>query len=391
MFEKYEPQISKSFMVSEISENYAAASAYYFQRQQMFKKVLKAQAGRVLDSLESEIDDKLQTIWQDNIYKVLEGIYFDQSKTIDQKITTINATFHTSEFLNDYIEAIKKPSFSLFKGKMGNIFEHFIKSEIFDPYVDMASAFANGHLESIVSGAMTSLSSVTKGSKSIRPDLLISSNVEFVKEGGVLTGNNLPLEMQKELIINWDNVFPSFDREMDIGENIFNSFLGNDANFFGFSAKVYNANEDNKHFSSSSAIQKALNSVFWYPYKSNGGYKDRHSWELDYAEVYVIWNLSRIIRTIISPTTVAMIYGDGLMWISNFLQSKVFYMNISYQTKIKERDAGQGRIFPTINSSAIYTKNYNISKGLGTLNTSIVDKKNPYSGKYYKGIELHLS
>jgi len=34
---------------------------------------------------------------------------------------------------------------------------------------------------------------------------------------------------------------------------ILNKFLNNDS-FFGFSAKVYNANDDNKHFSQSSII-----------------------------------------------------------------------------------------------------------------------------------------
>ena len=78
---------------------------------------------------------------------------------------------------------------------MGLTFEKFIKAEIFNPYVDMAATFANGHLESLVSGAMTSLSSMTSGVKNIRSDLLISSNVSFDKQDGVLKGNNLPLEM----------------------------------------------------------------------------------------------------------------------------------------------------------------------------------------------------
>lgn len=391
MFERYQPQISQSSLLSEINANYAAAVTYYQQRQKMFQKILQQQASQTLDSFEEQINEKIDSVWQENIYKVLEKIYFDSSKTVSQKITEVNTIFSTSEFLPDYIEAIKKSNFYLFRGRMGLTFEKFIKAEIFNPYVDMAATFANGHLESLVSGAMTSLSSMTSGVKNIRSDLLISSNVSFDKQDGVLKGNNLPLEMQRELKINWDNAFPSFDKEVESSDSgILNTFLS-DGNFFGFSAKIYNAEDDNKHFSQSSVVQKALNEVFWYPYASNGGSAKRHSWEMDYAETYVIWNLSRILRTIISPTTIAMIYGNRSMWISTFLQSKVFYMNIAYQTQIKKHYAGDGRIFPTINSPNIYTKNFNISKGIGALTTKVVDKQNPFNKTKYKGIELILT
>lgn len=391
MFERYQPQISQSSLLSEINSNYAVAVTYYQQRQKMFQRILQQQAGQTLESFEEQINEKIDSVWQNNIYKVLEKIYFDSSKTVSQKIAEVNTIFSTSEFLPDYIEAIKKSNFYLFKGRMGLIFERFIKTEIFNPYIDMAATFANGHLESLVSGAMTSLSSMTSSAKNIRSDLLISSNVSFDKKDGVLKGNNLPLEMQRELKINWDNAFPSFDKEIESSDSgILNTFL-NDGNFFGFSAKIYNAEDDNKHFSQSSVVKKALNEVFWYPYASNGGSAKRHSWEIDYAETYVIWNLSRILRTIISPTTIAMIYGNRSMWISTFLQSKVFYMNIAYQTQIKKHYAGDNRIFPTINSPNIYTKNFNISKGVGALTTQVVDKQNPFNATKYKGIELILT
>lgn len=391
MFERYQPQISQASLLNEINANYAAAVTYYQQRQKMFNRILQQQAGMTLDQLENQINEKIESVWQAEIYQVLKNIYFDSNKNLEEKIAEVNTIFSTSEFLPDYIEAMKKSNFYLFKGKMGLTFEKFIKSEIFKPYIETASAFANGHLESLVSGAFTSLSSVTSGVKNIRADLLISAGVEFSKTDGVLKGNNLPLEMQRELKINWDNAFPSFNKETETEDSgILNTFLS-EGNFFGFSAKIYNAETDEKHFSSSSVIQKALNEVFWYPYASNGGSAKRHSWEIDYAETYVIWNLSRILRTIISPTTIAMIYGNRSMWISNFLQSKVFYMNIAYQTQIKKHYAGDGRIFPTINSPSIYTKNFNISKGINALTTKIVNKKNSFNNTEYKGIELVLT
>ena len=391
MFERYQPQISQASLLNAINANYAAAVTYYQQRQKMFNQILQQQAGMTLDQLENQINEKIESVWQAEIYQVLKNIYFDSNKNLEEKIAEVNTIFSTSEFLPDYIEAMKKSNFYLFKGKMGLTFEKFIKSEIFKPYIETASAFANGHLESLVSGAFTSLSSVTSGVKNIRADLLISAEVEFSKTDGVLKGNNLPLEMQRELKINWDNAFPSFNKETETEDSgILNTFLS-EGNFFGFSAKIYNAETDEKHFSSSSVIQKALNEVFWYPYASNGGSAKRHSWEIDYAETYVIWNLSRILRTIISPTTIAMIYGNRSMWISNFLQSKVFYMNIAYQTQIKKHYAGDGRIFPTINSPSIYTKNFNISKGINALTTKIVNKKNSFNNTEYKGIELVLT
>lgn len=397
LFEKYQPQISQSTLLNEINANYAATQAYYQQRQKLFQRILQKQAGMVLESFEEQINEKIETVWEKEIYNVLEKIYFDKSKTTQQKIAEVNTIFATDQFLPDYIEAIKKSNYYLFKGKMGFTFEKFIKEQIFEPYVDIASTFANGHLESLVSGAMTSLSSMTKGIKNVRSDLLISvSGISFDNdEKGVLYGKGksgqLPLELQRELKINWDNAFPAFDNEIDSSDaGIINNFLSNE-DFFGFSAKVYGADQDNKHFSQSTTVQGLLNQVFWYPYSSNGGSAKRHSWEIDYAETYVIWNLSRILRTIISPTTIAMVYGDKFMWMSNFLQSKIFYMNIQYQTQINKHYAGDGRIFPTINSPNIYTKNYNISKGLSALTTKIVNKTNFFNNTKYQGIELVLT
>ena len=393
-FEKYYPQISKSTLLSEINANYMATCNFYQQRQKMFQKILQQQANQTLESFEDHINNIIDKIWQEQVYNVLKDIYFN-SQTIEQKVSSVKNIFATDKFLPDYIEAIKKPNFPLFKGRLGLAFENFIQENIFKPYIKEISGIANNHLESLVSGAMTSLSSVTSGVKNIRSDLLISlSDVSFEKENGILYGKgkqSLPLELQRELKINWDNAFPSFDKEDESSDSgILNNFLTN-GDFFGFSAKVYGGNEDNKHFSQSSIIQKALNEVFWYPYSSNGGSVQRHSWEIDYAETYVIWNLSRILKTIISPTTIAMLYGDQFMWMSNFLQSKVFYMNIAYQTQIKKHYAGDGRIFPTINSPSIYTKNYNISKGINALTTKIKTKTNQFNKTKYKGIELVLS
>lgn len=390
---KYEPQIPQANLISQINANYAAASNYYKQRQQLFQKVLSQQANLVQGQLEEQINEKLEAVWQKNIYKVLEDIYFDDKKTTELKIKEVETIFPTSEFLSDYIEAIKKSNYFLFKGKMGLTFEKFIQSEILSPYIETASAFARGHLKSIVSGGFSSIASTVKGKKNIRPDLLVYlDDIEFKDENGVLYGTNnnqtLPLEFQQTLTIDTKDAFPSFQHEDEASGPILSKFLDN-GNFFGFSAKVYNSEEDNKRFSSSSIIQKELNKVFFYPYNSNSGYVDRHSWEVDYAEIYVIWNLSRVIKTIISPTNIAMIYGNKFMWISTFLQSKVFYMNIAYQTKIKERDAGKDRIFPHISSPSIYTKNYNINKGLSALSTKIADKKS--FGRTYKGIELILT
>lgn len=58
-------------------------------------------------------------------------------------------------------------------------------------------------------------------------------------------------------------------------------------------------------------------------------------------------------------------------------------MNIQYQTQINKHYAGDGRIFPTINSPNIYTKNYNISKGLSALTTKIVNKTNFFNNTKY--------
>ncbi len=391
-FERYAPQIPKSELISDININYRAASNYYQQRQKMFGQVLKNQANITLETFEKDINESISKLWNENVYKVLESIYFDSTKTLDEKILNIKTTFNTDPFLDSYIQAIQKSNYNLFKGQMGRTFEYFINNEIFTKYFEACSNFANGHLQSLVSGAFTSLSSVVKGVKDIRSDILVSlDNITFEKEDGIQYGQtkqgNLPLELQRTLTINWENSLPSFDNEMETSDaTILNKFLNNDS-FFGFSAKIYNANDDNKHFSQSSIIQSAINEVFWQPSRYS---QKRHSWEIDYAEIYVIWNLSKILRTIISPTTIAMLYGDSMMWMSNFLQSKLFYMHLQYQNQIGNHYAGENRMFPSINNPGISTKNYNLGKGISAINTKLVNKTNWFNKKY-KGIEIILT
>lgn len=349
-----------------------------------------------LENFSKNIQESIEKEWNKNVYKVLKDIYSDTAINLSQKMNEVNTIFGTSEFYNDYIEAIKQKNFNLFKGKMGLIFEQFLNDKILSPVFESAAVFANRHLTSLVSGAFKSVSSVTNGSRNIRPDLLVQSvGLEFKNQDGVLVSNtnNLPIELHRKLSINWDKI-PSFDNEADVDADTLNKFLTN-SDFFGFSAKVYNMEEDNKRFSESSVIQSAINSVFWQPNGQKYSQK-RHSWERDYANIYVVWNLSRIIRTIISPTTIAMFYGNGMMWMNDFLSSRLFYMKVANPTKIGKHSAGkdsagEDRIFPSLNSPAIATKNFDMTKRLLNFTTKKVNKKVPHKNITYKGIEFVLT
>ena len=360
----------------------------------MFQKILKEQAKITFQDFENYMQQSIEKKWKENTYNVLRDIYYNNNLSLDQKITVVEKTFSTSgpKFKEAYIQAIKSKNFNIFQSIMGKTYEPFLQEQILAPLFDSLQAFAGSHIESMVSGAEQSISSVTSKSSSIRSDLLIyMSGTTFQKDqNNILRDSNskLPLELTRTLEIDWSGAMPAFRNENEINENIglFDEFLTK-GDFFGFSAKVHDFDVDNKRFSNSSIIQDALNSVFYQPSQHS---QQRHSWELDYANIYVIWNLSRVIKNIISPTTIAMTYGNKLMWMDDFLSKKVFYMDLQYKTQIGKHEAGEGRFFPGVRSSVIATKNFDISKGIGGLNAKTATIKNRFK-KEYQGIKISLT
>jgi len=93
-----------------------------------------------------------------------------------------------------------------------------------------------------------------------------------------------------------------------------------------------------------------LNEVF-HKKDSNGV---RHGWERDYTNEYVAYFLSHNIFDIIGPTNIAMLTGGGVIWMDEFLASRIFYMRVQIERRLRGN-----RIFPGITDPSIYIRNYN--------------------------------
>lgn len=392
--DRYEPQMTQQSMIGEINKNYQVARNFYARRREMFRQVLQRQAGLAIEQFQDSMRSAIVNSWNKNIYKIVEGIFVDKNATLDQKIEKIEDIFRDDSLKDEYINAIKTGNYVRFKGKMGFAFEEFVNDRAITPALKLGTKYANATIKNEVSGAFKSISSVTRGgAKNIRADeIIFFDGITFDRDTEDIlrsSKNNLPLELTRTLTLEYDeNEFPTFKNEWETSDgNIIKKFLTNQ-DFFGFSSKVYNSTEDNKHFSSSTTIRDLLNSVFYTPSQYT---QRRHSWDINYANLYIIYNLSKIIITIISPTTIAMTYGDTMMWMDEFLSKKIFYMDVSYVTQIGKHEAGEGRVFPSIPSASIITKNYDIARGLSAINYSLVKKKNYFNNTTYTGIKLTLT
>ena len=360
--ERLQPQIPQEQLLSTTQLNYKTAQSYYEQRRNAFKTFLRQNQSQA-ENIEEIITKRITDIWNKEIFDKMSQIYWqgkEKNLTIADLEKEVSSKFNINKDIKDkLLFAIRQGNPQTFYSGLGQAFEIWLQDYGIGPVIDRGIDFAELHgtnlINTFVSGAMTSLSSIVSGQKNIRPDLIMSTRVQsdFIKQDGVLTA---PSGLALELQLNWENLIPSAE-EMSSTNEILQEFLDpKKGNFYGLSAKSW-SNSNGKSFMQSSVLQKALNATF----NSLDNEGKRHSWEPDYTIDYVTYVLSHHIFEIIGPTNVGLVTRTGFMWMDQFLESHIFFMKVQLEKYWKRKNGGLGRLYPQITDSNVYVRNYNIA------------------------------
>lgn len=368
--EKLQPQIPKSQLVTDAQNNYAIAQNYYAQRRKMFRQFLE-QNGQSASSIENQINDNITKIWNEQIFNVMQGIYWSGRKngtSVTDMQKQISARFNLSgDIMKKLYQAVSYGNPQNFYSALGFAFEDWLAEVGIGPVISQGSEFAEQHAEALlntfVSGGLQSKASVVSGSRNIRSDLLITTHVktDFQQDSsGVLRSpERLPMEIQSTMNIDWSQAVPEADEIMS-DYSILQEFLRpGKGNVFGLSAKSWSAS-DGKEFMKSSVLQQMLNATF----NKQDSQGRRHSWQPDYTMEYVVYFLSHRILDIIGPTTVALASRKGITWMDDFLSAHIFYMQVQLERYWKKRDGGLGRMYPQITNPGVYVRNHSIGTAM---------------------------
>ena len=198
-------------------------------------------------------------------------------------------------------------------------------------------------------GGITSTSAVVKGQRDIRPDLGLGMSFTGDSLGTLNMGEKtISVELQELVDLN---DLAMEEKEITSSE-VLKSYI--DANAFGFSLKLWK-DGNNKEFSSSSVLQKSINNQFI----TYGPYGNRTTWESNYAEWFVVYQLSKYLINIISPTNVAMITGNNFIWMDDYISNKIFFMDVQLEALAKSKRGTGYEGFPSVMSSAIRIRQLN--------------------------------
>ena len=371
-FTKMQPQDSRGSLISATNANYSAAINYYNQRRKQFEMILNQRSQSAIESFESQMFDRIEKVWNENVQKIMNGIFFGGRKSNmsgAQMQKMVEDKFSTSPYKQYLLQAVASGNILTYLTQMGNGFERFINDNLGHVIQTRGQEFVQQHAESLVAlftGDKVSKSASVIGQKSVRPDSIVTlSSITLNNVDGVYqSSTGLPVELQGELSV----VSPE-DATIAQDPELLREFLSQKGEFFGFSVKTWGAQTNHKAFRQSAPLQAGLNKIF--NQIDSGG--KRHAWEHDYTVTYIAYFLSHNIYHIVGPTNVAMVTRTGITWMDEFLKAHIFYMRVQMSKKHgKQVLKLDNRAFPQIVDSNVYVQAHG---GSSTAIQSIAAKK----------------
>lgn len=371
---------------NKTKSNYEIAKEYYRQRREIFEKNYNLNIEKNKEIFQSGIESIINNFFE----KVVEEVYNNLDYDKETKMYTNNGAIEKEEGDNYQISyarvmnlmqgrQLQKRNVASFLGiEFENFLERFFNIKEFSKTINnITNEKIENEKQSLINqvfsgiertGGKQSTSVVVKGKKDIRPDLGL--NMSIFHEGEVAKykdndGGIHDVELQSFLDLS------SFHKDLEtkniaeiIGNtSILEGYLNKNNTAFGFSLKLWK-NANGKEFSQSSVLQKMVDAELREPVHED---KTRKSWESNYAMEYVIYLLSKYLINIIGPVNIAMITGGGLTWMNDFIDQKIFYMQVQAESILKKSNRGDGyEIYPTVSDPAIRIRDLNKSRGYYT-------------------------
>lgn len=348
---------------AQIQQNYNLAIGYYKQRREMITELYLQKTQQSINNLVKYIDERatyyFNNVTQEvfNYINLVGGIKNIKGKTLSD----LNFPVEVTKILQAVAAGHGNPA-----SLLGNEFEQFLYESLsLQDYGEVANSVANAQVDTIIDSLLNSFgathtgnikarSAVVSGKRNIRPDIGLGFSEENKQ------GSRVELEGWLDLS---DYINATYEEMTSKHNEALKDFLQSSA--MGLSLKVWK-NPNNQEFSQSKPLMDMINRQL---YTVHPQYGYRTTWEGQYAMDYINYQISKYLINIISPLNIAMVTGNGFMWMDEFLSNKIFFMTIQLNS-IKKSIRGPGwEGFPEIASPNIYIRA--AAKGVNIFNYSV--------------------
>ena len=255
------------------------------------------------------------------IQKIWQAVDFSKGGLKTKNLQAINGESIYEKSYNNIVRMAKGAgTSSQIASALGREFENFLANCLqISNFGGAAGEQVNALGDSLIAqltGGISGKSALVSGAKPIRPDIMLMYNSEISGVGTgtpKITSNNIntPIELEEIFDISSEGI-----NDSQLLQQLLNNQL---SNAFGLSLKIWK-NANSREFSSSMGLKNSLQNTFDSTYP--------HTWNSNYTSTYVIYQISRLLINIISPTNVMMVTGNGVTWMDDFLASHLFYMDV---------------------------------------------------------------
>lgn len=341
-------------------KNYTIAKEYYKQRRNMLNKLFEKDKQEYFKEIVEYIDTKIKEYQENVVKKVFEEL----SRSNDHKYY-YNGTVEKLEDMSFEVKNIieKIGSAGMYQRNiaslLGNQFEDFMEQALgIDELSKIVPNEAINVIESLVEGFakkgnITSTSATVSGKKNIRPDLGLNMKIQYDEDNKIAKTNDGKLNVEFRTLVDLDELDLT---DISLTNETLERYLS--TNSFGFSMKLWK-DGNNKEFSQSSVLQKMINTQLEAPVGESG---ERLSWETNYTEAFVVYQLSKYLLNIIGPMNVGLISGDKYIWMDEFIDNRIFYMTVQAENSFEKSRRGAGyEIIPKISDPSIKIRALNNS------------------------------
>lgn len=344
-----------TFLQQGIEQNYSITKAYYTAKRQQLEEIYTSKMISTLSELESYIGEIVEE-YQENISEqVYAHLNLEGGAVTSVTLPDIEVPLAVTTILEKITKSLSSNKMITRQNVgalLGNEFEHFVTHALqVNEFTNVASGVASELADRVIetlaqglnvthTGQVQAVSAVTKGAKNIRPDIGLGFSREQMSGVGV--------ELEQWLDVS-DFVQTGIDSLKS--QELIKNFL--QSNSFGLSLKIWNADNSNKKkFSDSVILQEKINNQLL----TYSAYGNRTTWESLYAMDYINYQISRYLINIISPLNVAVVTGSGLIWMDDFLSTRIFYMDVQLNSKKKSTRGAGWEGFPEIISPGIFIR-----------------------------------
>lgn len=339
------------------TKNYNTAKEYYHQKKEAFKQFVAKDNEAFLDELVKYINVKIGEFDQNITQAVFAGLSGnDWSQNISTITQMAEKKLQETNYSIVWENLYKKLANNKIKNRqslaaaLGVEFEKFLADSLVpEEFTKNIEGITNDLVDSLLAGfsqtgAIRSKGATVRGKKDIRPDMGFNiAGGGYRHKIAQLPNSTLSVELQALIDLSQLSSKNIINGTKE-GNAILKQYL--EADSYGFSVKVWK-DSNAKVFANSSVLKDQFQKVF-----NSSGNK---TWSSIYASAYVVYQLSRYLINIINPLNIAMITGSQLIWMDDFIDRHLFYMDVQVKnlTKSSLERGGGWEGHPQIMSSAI--------------------------------------